>query len=105
MTIRNYRQISKTDTAGVAMGGARCRAVRDRIKFKITIESFTLYDQIPITDSITFSYEMEAPTFMLTDTIQLADSIGFDHDPEAPAYEVQEQMGFDILDDIDYEEE
>lgn len=83
MTIRNYRQISKTDTAGVAMGGARCRAVRDRIKFKITIERFTLYDQIPIlTDSITFSYEMEAPAFMLTDSI-----------------------GFDILDDIDYEEE
>lgn len=83
MTIRNYRQISKTDTAGVAMGGARCRAVRDRIKFKITIESFTLYDQIPIlTDSITFSYEMEAPRFNLN-----------------------EQMNFDINDEIDYQEE
>ena len=105
MTIRNYRQMSKTDTASVAMGGARCRAVRDRIRFKITIETFSLYEQIAILDSITFNYVMEAPAFAVTDTIQMMDSIGFAHDPEAPAYEVQEQMGFDILDDIVYEEE
>lgn len=82
MTIRNYRQISKTDTTGVAMGGAPCRAIRDRIKFKLLIESFTLYGRIPILrDSITFSCEMGAP-----------------------AYGAYEQMEFNLLDNIDYQE-
>lgn len=83
MTIRNYRQISKTDTAGVAMGGARCRAVRDSIRFRITIESFKLSDRIPI----------------------LQDSIVFAGYPEAPRFNLNEQMNFDINDEIDYQEE
>lgn len=81
--IRNYRHITKTDTASVAMGGARCRAVRDSIRFRITIESFKVSDRIPI----------------------LLDSIVFASYPEAPRFNLNEQMNFDINDEIDYQEE
>lgn len=68
--IRNYRQISRVDTAGVAMGFARCRPIRDKIKFHLLAESFTGYDSIPILmDSIIFYYDPEAPRFVVTDEL------------------------------------
>lgn len=68
--IRNYRQISRTDAAGVALGGSSCRAVRDKIKFRLNIVRFSVRDSISVlTDSMTLNYDPSAPAFTVTDSL------------------------------------
>ena len=104
--IRNYRQISRTDAAGLALGGSSCRAVRDKIKFRLLAESFTGYDSIPILmDSIIFYYDPEAPRFVVTDKLMHPTvTEDFNYDEEAPRFAVVDEL-MHPTDDIDYEEE
>lgn len=68
--IRNYRQISRTDAAGVALGGSSCRAVRDRIKFRLNIVRFSVRDSISaLTDSVTVNHDPSAPVFTVADSL------------------------------------
>lgn len=68
--IRNYRQISRTDAAGVALGGSSCRAVRDKIKFRLNIVRFSVRDSISVlTDSVTLNHDPGAPAFTAYDSL------------------------------------
>ena len=68
--IRNYRQISRTDAAGVALGGNSCRAVRDKIKFRLNIVRFSVRDSISaLTDSVTLNHDPSAPAFTAYDSL------------------------------------
>jgi len=68
--IRNYRQISRTDAAGLALGGSSCRAVRDKIKFRLNIVKFSVRDSISaLTDSVTLNLDPGAPAFTVADSL------------------------------------
>jgi len=70
--IRNYRQISRTDAAGLALGGSSCRAVRDKIKFRLNIVRFSVRDSISaLTDSVTLNHDPSVPAFTVTDSMTL----------------------------------
>lgn len=105
-TMRNYRQIMKTDAAGVALGGNSCRAVRDRIRFRLNIIRITLRDSVigGITDTIQFNHVPDAPRFLLSDQLQLTDMIDMNMVEDAPKFSVQDSIN-NLDDEINFQEE
>lgn len=103
-TMRNYRQIMKTDASGVALGGSNCRAVRDRIKFRLNIVRLTLHDVLAsIPDGITFIYPPEPHLFSISDQVNVGDTIKLTIPEEPEHFSVQDSLA--INDDIVFQEE
>lgn len=105
-TMRNYRQISKTDASGVALGGSSCRAVRDRIKFRLNIVRLTLHDVLAsIPDGAAFGYYPAAARFNVSDQLTLADMANISQHENSPEFTVQDMVTFTVNDEINVQEE